>query len=524
MLALACAVATQLAFLYKHRGANEAPCVDVRHPLRSARALFASRWFALGMAIALGAWLLHVVALAFAPLSVVQAVLSTGVVILAVLAERVFGFELGLRQWLGAAMTAGGLLLLVITLPAAQGSHSGYSLAGMISFEAAMLMIGALLISGPKLGAPDHHHGVMLGAAAGTLFGVSDVAIKALTGLSGVAGVIASPWLAIAALASVVAFYASARGMQQGEAVPVIAATSTAANVSCILGGIVVFGDPMPADTLGIVLQGLAFAMVIVAALVTPPPVRAAARVADRSTCYGFGDVPQLVRSGATASTKWTNREGHGRGRGHRHARSAGAGSPSSVDALHPDGALRRRPRGADHRARRGVLRLRQPRQPLPRRPRGAVLREHRARPGRRRPGRRRPGQGARLLHQLVQRAPQVDRAGGAHRRARAGRPQPRVLHVRRLGGGRLRPQALPPVPQADRQPGALQGHRPQARLPRDDDGRAHRDRHPLRAAAVRADLPRLGARAQHEHLPARGRRSRRGDPGADRVRGARRR
>jgi hypothetical protein len=117
----------------------------------------------------------------------------------------------------------------------------------------------------------------MLGAAAGTLFGVSDVGIKALTGLGGVGDVLLSPWLAVALIASVVAFYASARGMQDGEAVPVIAATSTAANVSCILGGIVVFGDPMPADTLGIVLQGLAFAMVIVAALVTPPPVRAAA-------------------------------------------------------------------------------------------------------------------------------------------------------------------------------------------------------------------------------------------------------
>jgi len=119
--------------------------------------------------------------------------------------------------------------------------------------------------------------GVMLGAAAGTLFGVSDVAIKALTGLGGFVDVLVSPWLTIALIASVVAFYASARGMQDGAAVPVIAATSTAANVSCILGGIVVFGDPMPTDTLGIVLQGLAFTMVIVAALVTPPPVRAAA-------------------------------------------------------------------------------------------------------------------------------------------------------------------------------------------------------------------------------------------------------
>ena len=117
----------------------------------------------------------------------------------------------------------------------------------------------------------------MLGAAAGTLFGVSDVAIKALTGVGGVAEIVGSPWLAVAAVASVVAFYASARGLQDGEAVPVIAATSTAANVSCILGGIVVFGDPMPGDTLGMILQGVAFAMVVLAALVTPPPVRAAA-------------------------------------------------------------------------------------------------------------------------------------------------------------------------------------------------------------------------------------------------------
>jgi drug/metabolite transporter (DMT)-like permease len=277
LLALGCAIATQLGFLYKHRGANEAPSVDIRRPLACARSLFASRWFALGMAIALGAWLLHVAALVFAPLSVVQAVLSTGVVVLAVMADRIFGFSVGPRQWLGVGMTAVGLVLLVTTLPAATGAHSGYSLAGMISFEAAMLVIGALLISGPHLGAPDHHHGIMLGAAAGTLFGVSDVAIKALTGLSGLTEILFSPWITVAAIASVVAFYASARGMQQGEAVPVIAATSTAANVSCILGGIIVFGDPMPSDTLGIVLQALAFTMVVIAALLTPPPVRAAA-------------------------------------------------------------------------------------------------------------------------------------------------------------------------------------------------------------------------------------------------------
>ena len=85
-----------------------------------------------------------------------------------------------------------------------------------------------------------------------------------------------SPWLLTCVLASVIAFYASARGLQKGEAVPVITLTSAAANVSAISGGILVFGDPMPGNTVGIVLQSFAFVLVIVAAALTPAPLRAA--------------------------------------------------------------------------------------------------------------------------------------------------------------------------------------------------------------------------------------------------------
>ena len=85
-----------------------------------------------------------------------------------------------------------------------------------------------------------------------------------------------SPWLAVTLIASVAAFYASARGLQDGEAVPVIAVTGTAANVSGILGGIIVFGDPMPGHALGIVLEAVAFLLVLSAAALTPAPVRSA--------------------------------------------------------------------------------------------------------------------------------------------------------------------------------------------------------------------------------------------------------
>jgi hypothetical protein len=150
----------------------------------------------------------------------------------------------------------------------------------MISFEAGLFGLGGLLIMGPRIGGPVEHHGIMLGAAAGILFGVSDTAIKALTGIvgaHGLTGLLLSPWLAVAVGASVIAFYSSARGLQDSEAVPVIAVTGTAANIAGIAGGIVVFGDPMAAGAFGVTLQALAFLLVVVAAALMPAPLRAAA-------------------------------------------------------------------------------------------------------------------------------------------------------------------------------------------------------------------------------------------------------
>jgi drug/metabolite transporter (DMT)-like permease len=277
LLSLLCAFATNVGFLLKHRGACAAPDVSLRHPLASAVGLFRSKWFTLGMLVALIAWSFHVAALALAPLSLVQAVISGGLVFLTVLAERFFGFTVGTRQWAGVGLTALGLVLLAATLPHSGGAHSNYSLAAMIAFESALLVIGTLLVLSPKLGSHEHH-GVMLGTAAGILFGVSDVAIKALTGPVGDLGVagLVSPWLLTCVFASVIAFFACARGLQKGEAVPVITLTSAAANVTAISGGILVFGDPMASDPVGIVLQSFAFVLVVTAAALTPAPLRAA--------------------------------------------------------------------------------------------------------------------------------------------------------------------------------------------------------------------------------------------------------
>jgi drug/metabolite transporter (DMT)-like permease len=275
--ALLSALGTNLAFLFKHRGAVAAPDVDMRHPVRSAIDLFRSRWWSIGWGVAAVAFALHVAALTLAPISIGQAVLAGGLVFLAVLAERFFGFELGRRQWAGIGLVAVSLTLLTLTGGGGGGgAHSGYSLAGMIVFEGVAIGVGLLLVFSHLIDRIRAQPGVLLGVAAGLGFGISDVAIKALSGDldSGPIGLL-SAWSVIIVTAAVFSFYASARSLQIGDGVAVIAVTSVAANLSTILAGLAVFGDRLGNDAFVIAVRLAAFTLILVGSALIPAPVRA---------------------------------------------------------------------------------------------------------------------------------------------------------------------------------------------------------------------------------------------------------
>ena len=276
ILAFASALATNLAFLFKHRGAVLAPPIRVRHPLRSAVGLFRSRWFLVGWIVAIVAWGLHVGALSLAPLSIVQAVLSGGLVFLAVLAERFFGFQLGRRQWVGLTITAVGLVVIGLTSGGAEDSR-GSSLAALIAIGGAIFAVVAALVRvSTRRGVLARAEGLLLGAAAGALWGVSDVALKYLTQAPpGPLLGLVSPWSLTALIAGVIAFYASARSLQVGHGVEVIALTSVAANLTAILGGVLVFYDPIGSGPPEIGARFLAFCLVIAGAALMPAPMRA---------------------------------------------------------------------------------------------------------------------------------------------------------------------------------------------------------------------------------------------------------
>jgi hypothetical protein len=110
----------------------------------SAIGLFRSKWWTVGWLVALGAWLLHVSALSLASLSIVQAVISGGLVFLdrrrAVL--RLLSRPLAMDRPL---VTAIGLTVLGLT--AAPGARHHASAAALIAVEGAVVALSGALIA-----------------------------------------------------------------------------------------------------------------------------------------------------------------------------------------------------------------------------------------------------------------------------------------------------------------------------------------------------------------------------------------
>jgi hypothetical protein len=145
----------------------------------------------------------------------------------------------------------------------------------MIIFEGIAVGVGLILVLSHLIERVPVQRGVLLGIAAGLGFGISDVAIKALSGdLHGPSDLL-SPWSVIIVTAAVFSFFASARSLQIGDGVAVIAVTSVAANLSTILAGLAVFGDRLGNDAFVIGVRIAAFALILVGAALIPAPVRA---------------------------------------------------------------------------------------------------------------------------------------------------------------------------------------------------------------------------------------------------------
>ncbi len=258
VLAVLSTAALSCGFYIQHSAAGTLPELSVRHPLVSLADLFRNLRWLVGFTTGIGGWALYIVALAFAPLSLVQAVSAGGVGLIALLA-RLGGERLSRLDRLGVVAAVGGLLLLALSLPAGAAHHS----AARSWAEPAGWILASVVLAGLAAGLPGRlrKSGAGLAVAAGLLYSAGDVSTKAA--LDGTHPVYLFALLLPACHG--LAFVALQLSFQRGTVLATAGVAALLTNALPIAAGVIVFAEHLPAGVPGLV-RGLGFAGAVLGA------------------------------------------------------------------------------------------------------------------------------------------------------------------------------------------------------------------------------------------------------------------
>jgi drug/metabolite transporter (DMT)-like permease len=289
-LAFASALVTNTAYSLEHDAAARLPPLSPRRPFRSVQVLLRDRRWLLAFGAESAGWLMYVAALRLAPLSLVQAVVASGVAVLAFATARGHPSRLARREQLAVILVIAGLVLLALSLVGTSESDQHPPVIGIVIWLAACGAGAALLIAIPtRFG-----RAASLGLAAGLLFADGDISAK-LVGYGG-------PWLI--ALATLIVAYAVGTSVlqwayQKGDALTAAGTATMVTNAVPIAAGFVLFGESLPHGPRA-VLQVAAFACLVVGAVALghqqPPPAAKPAPPAETAPGALGPTSPDAVR------------------------------------------------------------------------------------------------------------------------------------------------------------------------------------------------------------------------------------
>jgi hypothetical protein len=265
VLALASTVLINVAYLRQHDAAAALPALSLRRPLHSAHALLTDRSWLIGFALESGGFALYVVALALAPLALVQSIAAGGIGVLAFASARMSRRRLGRHELAGVLMSTLGLLALAVSLAGGTGEGNGGTTGGILLWFGATAGAAVLALA---LGRRFGQLAVAEGLAGGLLFSIGDISVKVATQggarYAFAIGVIVGYSLGTALLQL---------GYQKGGALTVAGLATLVTNALPIAAGAVVLGEPVPSGVFG-ALRLFAFAAVTTGAVLLARPDR----------------------------------------------------------------------------------------------------------------------------------------------------------------------------------------------------------------------------------------------------------
>jgi drug/metabolite transporter (DMT)-like permease len=263
-IALAASFCVNYSSYLQKKAVDALPKLRLRISWTVIRTFFTNRPWLAAMAMDAVGTALFMVALIFAPVSIVEPIITAGIALLAYLAIKNLGEKPGWADFCAIGMTALGVIFLAVSLAEGVPKEKSYHpLELWVVVVAAVVLAIALPLSMYLFGRGNIAAG--LGVSGGLIIGTAAVFSRLLMGNFGGQWYI---WLAVCAVTYPLGFALFQAGLQRGRAV-VVAPVYNALVVSVpIAVGTVALNESLPESELLTALRVAAFVLIVVGTIV----------------------------------------------------------------------------------------------------------------------------------------------------------------------------------------------------------------------------------------------------------------
>jgi hypothetical protein len=301
-LAMVTTSAFNTGLILEKRALGRMPAINLRKAGLMIVSLLSNPAWLAGFALMLTGLACQAIVLTIEPISVVQPILASGVVLTLVLSRLVLRERLGGAEPACIAVMAVSLVLLALSQDPAGGKTAQHtSTLPMTAVIAGSIIAGLLTAARPWRPQRGRHRaapagntvpaGIRAGIGTGLLYGVGALATKGLSGVlardhtavSLGLGIAASPYLYLLAGCSAVALLLYQAALQACRASILIPVTNVVSSVYFVIAGTWLFHEQLPASPVKLAarLAGIAAAGLVLIALSRNRPSQAAVLDAD---------------------------------------------------------------------------------------------------------------------------------------------------------------------------------------------------------------------------------------------------
>lgn len=250
------------------RELNSLPRLEGKNFFKTMKAFFTCRPWLQAQALALMGTSVHAVALGLAPLSIIQTINTSGIVLLALLAIFKLDEKASLIDWVGIGSIVLGLLFMAVTMT---GKTQEFSYNAVILwFLVIFLLVASFLAFFNGLRKKDERSPILIAIGTGILVGTNAIWIK--LGMHDIWGrfwdhsfgsALASPYLWVIIIFAVGTLFLQQMALQRGKAIVIIPVITGLSNLIPILIGIIAFREPFPTNGWMMILKLISIVMVI---------------------------------------------------------------------------------------------------------------------------------------------------------------------------------------------------------------------------------------------------------------------